>query len=159
MLDGQVIGWGEVRVSDFNLAAEQVEELYEDVDYTVYQGGQGTSPSGLAPPPIKTFRGVPLVTNLCVDHNYRGMGVGESLLNCCLASAASWDDFCYLKVEKTNAKAINFYKGVGWSMVYEDGASRRVDVGVFGWKEVRTVEVCMRKRCGQDVDIASVIAI
>jgi len=54
-------------------------------------------------------------------------------------------DTVALQVEKSNLRSIEWYEGLGFEKLYEDKSSRRVEVGVFGERSVRTTKVTMSK--------------
>lgn len=58
----------------------------------------------------------PYLSNLCVDENYRGKGLGRALVRCVENIAmSSWNfNRIYLHVDPDNESAFNLYKSEGY---------------------------------------------
>ncbi|GMI45048.1 hypothetical protein TrCOL_g3321 [Triparma columacea] len=125
-INGEIVGWCEIRMSKFGIGVEQLSE---------FALSRNTSLSE-----------VPLITNLCVEEEVRGKGVGKKLVEAAIKAGSGWGKEVYLQVESTNVKAIDFYRKLHFDVVFDDPACRRVDVGWLGWEEKRTVKTCMRRR-------------
>lgn len=58
----------------------------------------------------------PYLSNLCVDENYRGKGIGKALVRCVenIAQTAWGYNRMYLHVDEDNIAALSLYKGEGY---------------------------------------------
>ena len=124
------------------------EDLIKDqvigfVEVTEKQFGLGPQYNG------KEMR--PVLTNLAVHPSFRNAGVGSELLQACEdVVSSSWNghDEIVLEVEEDNPKALEFYAKRGYSVVFEDPASRRYDVNGFFLQKKQCTKICMRKALG-----------
>ncbi|GMH59867.1 hypothetical protein TL16_g02918 [Triparma laevis f. inornata] len=137
---GEVIGFVELRVRNFG-----IKETLNDGSLRFNSGVYEYFPN--SPPSSRlSFTLTPVITNLIVNPKYRKTGLGSKLVKCCMMKAKSLKfDTVALQVEKSNLRSIEWYEGLGFEKLYEDKSSRRVEVGVFGERSVRTTKVTMSK--------------
>lgn len=90
----------------------------------------------------------PYLSNLCVQENYRGKGIGKVLVRCVenIAQTTWGCNRMYLHVDEDNVAAVSLYKGeayrdVGhrWNPIWAGGAS---DIGYY----VKTLRVTRSDR-------------
>lgn len=89
----------------------------------------------------------PVLTNLSVKADSRKLGIGSKLVDACEEAVLEWKNpnEVILEVEKDNAKAMEFYKRKGYTILFEDPACRRYNTnGIVLAKETCT-KICMRK--------------
>ena len=93
----------------------------------------------------------PVLTNLAVSADVRKYGIGSKLVDACeRKAAAEWKmNEIVLEVEDYNDTALKFYRKRGYTIVFNDPASRRYDVGGIMLKKVRCTRQILRKSLSQ----------
>jgi ribosomal protein S18 acetylase RimI-like enzyme len=86
----------------------------------------------------------PVLTNLSVDYEARGSGVGGRLLEKCEQQVQrKWFmNEIILEVEDDNINALNFYTKRGYKELFEDPASRRYDTNGLILRQLRVSDTC-----------------
>jgi ribosomal protein S18 acetylase RimI-like enzyme len=89
----------------------------------------------------------PVLTNLSVKREARGLGVGSALVQTCERRVRQqWNMHeILLEVEEDNETACNFYRRRGYEILFTDPASRRYDTTGLFLREVRCKRHVMRK--------------
>jgi ribosomal protein S18 acetylase RimI-like enzyme len=90
----------------------------------------------------------PVLTNLSVRRDARGLGVGSKLLELCEQHIVTeWGESeVVLEVEDDNDLAKDFYRKRGYHVLFTDGTARRYDLSGLWLREVRCQRLIMRKQ-------------
>lgn len=96
------------------------------------------------------FRKRPVLTNLAVKPYARRSGVATHLVKACeIAVSSDWNpsyNEIILQVEDDNPLAIKFYEKLGYSYLFADPTTRRIDTNGIFIRQVRSTKICMRKK-------------
>jgi ribosomal protein S18 acetylase RimI-like enzyme len=89
----------------------------------------------------------PVLTNLSVREDARQSGIGSKLVEACEDVALNqWGmKEIILEVEEDNLSVQKFYEKRGYSVLFEDPASRRYDANGLWLRQVRCKRIIMRK--------------